>query len=671
MATKNNVQNGISWAQELSAKYAAGISQVFVIHFNVDDYAKGLVPIKEYLLAMLEARDLVISYDIAHGIRFEGKNGKAQQALFVKALGLETQDDLAAQMGLSGGSNDGGEVELPTQPHQALPLLERALHLESIQMDDGSTVYPKVAVIINWADQVAPALMAPADRQAMVRLAGWATDPQIIANHGIVILITRNLTDLAEPLRAATSRIEPCAIPLPNEEQRLDWIRYYLDVKERERAESLEAQAWEGVRGSFATRAGEDWIWPNGGLWDNTLDSAPNPKARQEAERLFKKARRKLGQAMPKLKLAMPVEQLARATAGLALVHIEDIMLRAQHERRDVDAELVRDRKEAIIAQEFGDVLEVMEPGFGLDMIAGHEPVKAYFQEYVIEALRRGDVARAPQSVLLMGPPGTGKTALVEAVAHDSGFNCVVLNLAKILAGLVGASERNLEKALLAIEALTPCVVFIDEIDQKMQRSEGFQGDSGVGARLFGRVMEFMSDTTHRGRIVFLLATNRPDLLDPALKRPGRMDEKIPMLLPTTPDERLEIVDVMLRKYNLRLDTDDTRTSTEVKLDEVATLTADWSGAGIEAVVIKAHQIAGREGRKPGVIHPDDLLTAIKKTIPSRTGAAFMTALALAETTDMDFIPEAYREQATNREQLDEEIRSRQPVHGRRGAREL
>jgi hypothetical protein len=125
----------------------------------------------------------------------------------------------------------------------------------------------------------------------------------------------------------------------------------------------------------------------------------------------------------------------------------------------------------------------------------------------------------------MTGPAGTGKTAMAEAVAKEAGINCVILNPARIFGKYVGDTERNLDRALYAILAMAPVLVFIDEIDQSVSR--GASGDSGVSNRFFKRLMEFMSDTSHRGKVVFLAASNRPDLMDPALRRPGRFDKLV------------------------------------------------------------------------------------------------------------------------------------------------
>jgi len=350
----------------------------------------------------------------------------------------------------------------------------------------------------------------------------------------------------------------------------------------------------------------------------------------------------------------LSAEELANATAGLSLIHIEDIFLRAE-QTQELTQDLVRERKEDIIASEFGEVLEILEPRFGWEMIGGLQHVKEFFERSVIRPMREGRTRRTPMGVLMTGPAGTGKSAVAEAVAKESGINCVILNLARILGQYVGASERNLEKALRAIESLQPTLVFIDEIDQSVQR--GSAGDSGVSNRIFKRLLEFMSDTGHRGRVIFLAATNRPDMLDAALRRPGRFDKKIPFLVPDE-TEREAIFEVMLRKYDL---------SGVNSIPAVCiTATEGWTGAEIEAGVVKAVEVA--EDRDLG---PEEALTYAVQTIsPSTADIEYMTLLAIQETNDRDLLPPKYRQMLDDRQTLQARLKETQP-EAARGRREL
>lgn len=334
--------------------------------------------------------------------------------------------------------------------------------------------------------------------------------------------------------------------------------------------------------------------------------------------------------------LAENKERLAAQTAGLKLVHIEDIFLRADLAGTRVTEDLVRERKEEIVKSEFADILEIIEPGIGFDDVGGMEYVKEFFLRSVVRPMREGRTTRVPMGILLMGPAGTGKTVLAEAVAKESGMNCCSLNIGRLLGSYVGLSERNLERALECIQALAPTIVIVDEIDQSgLSRNSG--GDSGVSNRIFRRLLEFMSDTSHRGKIVFLGLSNRPDLLDAALKRPGRFDRKIPILAPEA-GEREAIIRVLLKKYRITNQVDN--------LDEVVTATEGWTGAELEALVLKAYEIAEDAGETLNAGH---LAAALGRYFPTTQDIEAMTSLAVAECNDADLLPPRYREMLKSR----------------------
>ncbi len=586
--------NGVAWASELAAKYGQKLAHTFLLHFNVNDYASGTVRVQDYLSQMLVRRDIVVRYDVASGLTF---GGDEQKALFVKVLGLEAMGagSLAAAMGLNqavGGGLSAQEVELPRKAGEVFPLLGRLLRLEP-QDVGGEVRMLRVAVILNQAEMLCPAgdpgHLQPEDRVAIASVTNWSQD-MAIGQNGLIILVARNLGQVAESLRVSGSGIEAIMVPLPNEAERLVWLEAYVQ------------------------------------------------ESGQEVD--------------------MPLPQLARSTALLSLVNLEDVFLRAQYEGRPVDARLVKERKDAIVRSEFGDILELWEPQFGFDMVAGHEAAKAFFAD-VVKALQIGD-PKAPLGALLMGPAGTGKTAIAEALAFESGFHCAKINPAKILGMYVGQSEQKLERTLLAIEALAPCILFIDEIDQKFQaRSEGPKG-SDVGGHQLGRLLEFLSDNSHRGRIFTLAATNRPDLLDAAFKRPGRFDVKIPLLPPAYTAERAVLVNVMLKKYGVTIGDKKGHKAIAV----IAENTGGWTGAELEGLVLKAVQLARRAGRDNLVA--SDLETARALYIPSTADVEFMARLALAEVNDLEFVPESMRVQAAAAK------KEAQASEGRRGGvREL
>ena len=328
--------------------------------------------------------------------------------------------------------------------------------------------------------------------------------------------------------------------------------------------------------------------------------------------------------------LNLTVDQIANATAFLQLVHIEDIFLRAAQEG-SLSLEMIKERKAEIISGEFSDVLEIWEPSNGFDQIGGLEELKEFFKKNLIAPLQDGNFARVPKGILMMGPAGTGKSVMAEAIAKEAGVNAGQLNLSKIFDKFVGSTERNLEKIIRAMISLAPFICFIDEIDQSVNRGES--GDSGVSSRVFKRLLEIMADENLRGKVVFLAATNRPDLLDAAIKRPGRLDRKVAFFVPNRA-ERLSILSVMLARYipgasPLRIG--------GYVLDQ----TEGWTGAELVEVVRKAAEI----------IQDDDcelaeaLNMAVDRLCPTTQDIAKMTAMAMAEINDLDLVPAEYREQ--------------------------
>ena len=455
----------------------------------------------------------------------------------------------------------------------------------------------KVLFLVEHAESVVPRgewqLLSPEDRTCVVTFLRWAQDTSVGDAGNVVLLLASSPADVHPSLRSPSARIEAVEVPLPSFEERLETVR--------------------SLRDRFAERE--------------------TPVDFNVSEELF-----------------------AASTAALSRLHVEDVMLRAYLAGSPVTSDLIRERKREIVAQEFGELLEFMEPSFGFEAIGGLDHVKRFLLEDVVEPIRRGS-RDVPMGIGFFGPPGTGKTAVAQALAKESGFNAVCLNLGKLFGPYVGESERNLEKALSAIEALSPVVVFLDEIDQAGV-GRGQSGDSGVSNRYFKRLLEFMSDPGHRGRIIFLVASNRPDLLDAALKRPGRLDAKLAFVTPEA-GERFEILLALARKHGIELEAPDP--------DEFAKRTEGFTGAEMEAVLLKAKRVASREGRSP--VSRSDLDYALWAISPGTAEVKFQTLIAVREVNDKDLLPERYRRSVSDRTALEREIKALEesdPASGRR-----
>lgn len=336
-------------------------------------------------------------------------------------------------------------------------------------------------------------------------------------------------------------------------------------------------------------------------------------------------------------------EELAAATGGLSLVQIEDVLQRTQGARQPLTREAIVERKIDLLRQEYGDVLEILAPRYDLSAVGGLDHAVRELRE-VADLMRRGLVSAAPMGIMLMGPPGTGKSYLAECFARECGMLGVRFRPLRQM--YVGQSERNQEKAFAAIRALAPVVVMVDESDQAEggSRDQG-SGDSGVTERMRASAFGFWGDSSLRGRVLRIDITNRVDLIDSAMRRSGRTDVKIPILMPDE-EARAQIFAVTVRKHGLA--------STVPDYGPFARRTAGFTGSDIELAVTTAWRFALREGAaalSEGALGAalDDLLPTARdqKTIDR------MTLLALDECRNKRLLPR-------NHEQIRREIEARQ-----------
>ncbi len=261
-----------------------------------------------------------------------------------------------------------------------------------------------------------------------------------------------------------------------------------------------------------------------GGAAYKRLDiSLPDEQVRRDfVERL------RIRHAVPDLFGAMSADEVARLTSGLPLVEIEELFACAAANATTPTVEVVRERKSAVIRQMCGGLLEIHEPTAGFDSVSGLWHAKEELSRVI--AAFKNDPRSAPQAICFVGVPGCGKSFLVGALAKELGYPCLAMR--NVRAGTVGSSERNLERVLWVAENLSPCVIWMDELDQQLgQRNTGQTMDAGVSERLMARIWEFMGSVKHRGRILWVGTSNRPDILDSALL--DRFQLVIPFLHPT------------------------------------------------------------------------------------------------------------------------------------------
>jgi SpoVK/Ycf46/Vps4 family AAA+-type ATPase len=338
----------------------------------------------------------------------------------------------------------------------------------------------------------------------------------------------------------------------------------------------------------------------------------------------------------------MSPEALAAETGGLSFAQMEDVVQRAVGARLPVGRASIVDRKIDLLKQEYGDVLEILNPRFDLSAVGGLEHATRELRE-VAELMRRGQASAAPMGIALMGPPGTGKSYLAECFARECGMLCVRFRPLRQM--YVGQSERNQEKAFSAIRALAPVVVLVDESDQAEggSRDQG-SGDSGVTERMRAAAFGFWGDGALRGRVLRIDITNRVDLIDAAMRRSGRTDIKIPILMPDE-EARRQIFEVTVKKHRLA--------SSVADYAPFAKRTAGFTGSDIELAVTTAWRFALRDN-KPA-LDEVSLGAALDDLLPTARDQATidrMTLLALDECRNKRLLPR-------NHQQIRQEIEAR------------
>ena len=321
----------------------------------------------------------------------------------------------------------------------------------------------------------------------------------------------------------------------------------------------------------------------------------------------------------------------ARQFAGASLGAIESLLkTKEYHQQALVDDDLAS-LKKSLVENECNGLIEFIESKLTLDALYGQEKIKTWLRQD-IALWRQNDLAAMPMGYLLCGPVGTGKTFMVKCLAGEAGVP--VVKLKNFRDKWVGSTEGNLERIFRLLHALGRCYVFVDEADQALGSRESGTGDSGLSGRIYSMIAEEMSDTRNRGKIVWILASSRPDLIEVDLKRPGRVDVKIPLFPTTTPDEGFALIRALCRTRGLTLDPE--------HYDELKSLIPNLLTPGAaEALAVKVYRLAAVE-KRPVLDTLKDCLTGYQHPIPPEIMGA-QIALAVREASDMDFVPAVFQ----------------------------
>jgi len=251
-------------------------------------------------------------------------------------------------------------------------------------------------------------------------------------------------------------------------------------------------------------------------------------------------------------------------------------------------------------------------PNVSWDQIGGLEELKQKLIEAVDWPLSHPKIfermgINPPRGILLYGPPGCGKTLLARAVAHESKANFISIKGPELLSKYVGESEKAIREIFRKAKMAAPCIIFFDEFDSIAPSRGRHTTDSGVSEKVLSQFLTELDGLEVKKDIVVIAATNRPDILDPALIRPGRIDR---MLLVPPPDEigRLEI---------LKIFTKDMPIANNIDLDVLNKILNGFSGADIETLCREAGMIALRENIRARKITKEHFKQATELINPS------------------------------------------------------
>src|SRR5205809_3540229 len=241
------------------------------------------------------------------------------------------------------------------------------------------------------------------------------------------------------------------------------------------------------------------------------------------------------------------------------------------------DAVLVEQGTEIKIAEKPTKEEAAKVPSITYEDIGGIRNEVGKVREMIELPLRHPELferlgVEAPKGVLLHGPPGTGKTLLAKAVASETNANFYSISGPEIMSKFYGQSEENLREMFKQAEENAPSIVFIDEIDSIAPKRDEVTGE--VERRVVAQLLSLMDGLSARGKVVVIGATNRPNSLDPAIRRPGRFDREIEIGVPDR-DGRLEILQIHTRGMPLAKDVD---------LKALADITYGHVGADLSAL---------------------------------------------------------------------------------------
>ena len=603
--TSRNLIDQPGWAETIRQKYLAGEASVFVLYRNVfDRYLVGgkAYGMTEFLTQILLGtnKQRIIEFSVDRGVRY-----------------------------LQGGTTDERETLYAHLEDKGLAGIFDSLERRLREVRSNALLIPYAGAIFPAAESH---FLSMDERAALAAMHRWSLDDSLSAGDNVVLLITESLAEI-NPALLSNPRVAAVEVPMPDRAERNIAIRHYAPKMSLEQAARL-ADHTAGLRA----------------IQIASIVAGEGPGL-SESERLG--LIRKLLHGSPQSEER--AAKLATITAGLAPDEIARLIdpTRELPGKIDPDQEMletVRRRKRELIEKECAGLIEFIETKHGLEVVGGNEHIKHELME-IARSIKGEDRTRAPMGLLAVGAMGSGKTFVIKAFLKEAGLSGV--SLKNFRSKWVGSTEANLDRVLSTVRSMGPIALVIDEGDRSFG-SGSEDSDGGTSSRVIARLKEFMSDPDNRGQVLFILMTNRPDKLDTDIKRPGRLDRKIPFFYPESGAERAVIVQAILRRYKAE-------SSIEFGvLEQICNPLADYSNADLEAVALLAMEFAQRAG---GELDQAFFAQAAEDFMPpqQRNMIRFMEMLAVSETSRRSLLPLRLRQMSADQVQ-DELLRLRRAV---------
>lgn len=339
----------------LQAHFAANVSHAFLLDGNIGDYMVSNISIKDGIILTLDPKqtefEVIAAYDQAHGLHFDAFTMYEKPNVTADEYKRRfVQMMKESQRRLRINVTD----DVPTDP---VELFEVIADIFDTMPNEGYS--GRMLLFIDFLELLVPqgvqgsATMRPQEKMLAILLSGMCKSDMADRAGNCLVMTTNNITHVSDTIRQSDNRVDQITVPNPHYEERSDFIDNVLDVPE------------------------------------NTLTD---------------------GRQIFQCEDGVSKEYLAVNTAGLACFQIEDIVLRALSADKPITTDLVKERKNEIIKNDYNDIIEIMEPKTGFEAVGGMEQIKRFFREEVIDPIHRHDLATVPMGVLLMGSPGTGKS---------------------------------------------------------------------------------------------------------------------------------------------------------------------------------------------------------------------------------------------------------------------